>query len=199
MYFKFIWRRILIPVYIKCSYTHKYLFNYIINVMKRRYKLNFSFVDILSLGLHPYQLIGSTTLLLYARGTYKDILGEIFPLAINSYVAINSIKILKPYEIILYNITFNYYHYIDPIKKELSDIIIDFDKETLDIYNYPYNLIKFKKQRIDNDYNVEDRDDNIMGVRYNLSYWSEELKKYIELFTYIACNKLINPFNKNLV
>ena len=42
--------------------------------------------------------------------------------------------------------------------------------------NYLYNLMK---QRIEDDYEIKDRNDNIMGLKSNLSYWSDELKNIL--------------------
>jgi len=191
-YFKFKWRRILFPVYVHKSYTHKYLFNYLIEYMKRRYKCNFSYVDLLYLGLHPFQLLSDTVGILYSSGFNGTFIDECFQNDSSLFSAIKKTEILDASEVILYNITFNFSLINDPIRNMLAKTLIVSDYMDLDANLYPFNCLSISKSCDDKFVN-----DNSLDTRKRIDQVHEFKKKFIEMFGYIAMYGLINPNRKD--
>lgn len=190
-YFKFKWRRILFPVYVQKSYTHKYLFNYLIEYMKRRFKFNFSYVDLINLGLHPFQLLSDTIGILYSSGFNGSFIDECFQNDSSLFPAIKKNQILDATEVILYNITFNYSLINDPIRNILSDLLLICDHVELEENVYPLNCVSTSKE-----YKNKSTYDYAVEIRKNIDDIHELRKKFIESFGFVAMYGFTNP-NRN--
>ena len=187
-YFKFKWRRILFPVYVQKSYTHKYLFNYLIEFMRRRFKCNFSYVDLLNLGLHPFQLLSDTVGILYSSGFNGSFIDECFQNDSSLFSAIKKNEILDTTEVILYNITFNFSLTNDPIRNLLAKPLVVCDHIELDQDLYPLNCVSTIKE-----YNNRSTNDYADEIRQEIDETHKLRKKFIEQFGFIAMFGLTNP------
>ena len=144
-YFRFRWIHMLIPLYINNSPSIIELTKYIWRTFNNTIKLKIDFDDFIRLGLHPFQLLGSTSLILfrksYAGGEFA--LNNINFKYKNSVLnwMLNRMDNIAIHAIIFKNMNYRYnYLGTNPIEDLLRQPILFANSEFLNAYNYPYNI-----------------------------------------------------------
>ena len=183
-WFRFKWFPLLLPIYIIDNINVNDMLNDIWFETNKYMKIKFSFQDIMELGLHPLQLVGSTTLVLFRR-QYKgnETIFERFQNYYNNSLTLwTKIPDKDIYQIILSNIIWNYSYSGQNILFEYLKLpLIQVDDSILNLINYPFNL-NILLNYITNNISEETRINNLTKIHDNSFYISENRKRYIELF-----------------
>ena len=117
---------------------------YIWDKLSKYFRIRFNFQDIIELGLHPLQLIGSTTSICFRRKYLgnENIFENFNIIDINSVKMWNKNNNKNIYDIIIQSLMWNY-SYIGYFncQKEFLEPLLHLRKNVLNILNYPYNII----------------------------------------------------------
>ena len=154
-YFRYRWIHALLPMYTENSKTIINMTNYIWHRFNNSIKLKIGIDDLFKLGLHPLQLLGSTSLILFRRNyTGKEYcLENCLQIFRNSAIhwTYNNLKQSDLYAIIFKIINYRY-NYIGscPYENILRLPLIIYNSGNLEDINYPKDSGIAYKNIIDN-------------------------------------------------
>ena len=189
-YFRYRWIHLLIPLYVLNTETIKDITKFIWNSFNNLIKLKIDYHDLIYLGLHPIQLLGSTSLILF-RKTY---LGSEYAIENLKFKYKNSVVNWiknKSLDINIYNIIYknlNYqYNYIGscPIENLLRQPLLFANIGFLENYNYPYSIGYLNSAlKLKYEIKLDVYADNVL----NFIARSNNKKKYISNYVKLICH-----------
>ena len=142
-WFRFKWYNILLPIYVINNNNVNEMLNYIWKRTNEYFKIKFTYDDILNLGLHPLQLIGNTSLILFRRNYSgnENILFNFKKFNKNSCINWTKISNIKVANTIVRNSIWNLSYLGNcGFQRELLNPILYLEDKLLTILNYPFNL-----------------------------------------------------------
>lgn len=146
-WFRFKWYQLLLPIYIFNNINMKYMFQYMMNNIKKLIKINITKKNLLDLHLHPIQLVGSTIMILFRRRyDMKDhVINDPNSVSNNSIINWCYYKSnVNIYTVILQNIAFDYaYNGKCFLYEDIRCPLIYLSDDVLTTMNYPYNPSDF--------------------------------------------------------
>ena len=183
-WFRFKWFPLLLPIYIIDNNNVNEMTFYIWDKLNKYFRIRFNFQDIIELGLHPLQLIGSTTSICFRRKYLgnENIFENFNIIDINSVKMWNKISDKNIYEIIIQSLMWNY-SYIGYFncQKEFLEPLLHLRKNVLNILNYPYNIIVLTLLLDNKDFRIYNKDDIIRRTKEFIQGREEFIDKYISL------------------
>ena len=143
-WFRFKWYQLLLPIYIFNNINMKYMFQYMMNNIRKLIKINITKKNLLDLHLHPIQLVGSTIMILFRRryDAKEHIINDPNSVSNNSIINWCYYKSnTNIYSIILQNIAFDYaYNGKCFLYEYLRCPLIYLNDDVLTTMAFPYNL-----------------------------------------------------------
>jgi len=185
-WFRFKWFNLLLPIYVIDNKNVNEMLKYVWIKTNEYLRIKINFLELISLGLHPLQLIGSSTSICFRR-LYKgneNFLSKFDRISKDSSIMWNTKSIKTIEEIIIDSLTWKY-SYIGNfgLQREFLYPIIYLDYETLNLFNYPFNIALISQEiaRRNNNKTLNTLENFKNNIRNNVIEKKEMINKYFSI------------------